>query len=579
MTLSDRENRFVSNPPLDSGKNVRRRVYTSSSSRHTRGWALAQLFAAGLGEIGVLTSPQLAPWVTPYITGASGISLLIAVSGLIPRSGAQWLQDRLRAIFEHSLGAALISALLLIFWVRGIWADRVADLPSLYWYLPFALLWPWLVLAFLVSLSDPPRCPLRRVLRVTGLMAFWIIIIRLMLEVLLRVAFLRLPPKLQQLSSPAIMVILPVSKTVMMPPQIPIHGFWWASQEENFAFEPKDGDLFTETCLNTVSTDEAPLPVHYHYDKYGFRGDSTDHVEMVVVGDSFVQAHTISVPFWEGITSTVYALGAPGSGSLEQALLFEAFGLDRSPDIVVMVYFEGNDLQDNWKFYQASQEYERSGRNRNPLALDNRFRPLRFTMTYNTLLWLQISLKSRDRNCPFPARDSYGHSMGYHPSYFGMFTVDPGILRKSEVFEITRDSILQTAERAQTSGATFVLVFMPSKEHVHWPGLLAAGQVDRLGESFPALKITGDGFVTDHSVSDASTIAALAKQNLDNQRVLLAELAEQEGLLFLDLTPYLQQATADGPPVYFYGDTHLNPRGHNLVREVLRQFLSDHGLL
>jgi hypothetical protein len=29
----------------------------------------------------------------------------------------------------------------------------------------------------------------------------------------------------------------------------------------------------------------------------------------------------------------------------------------------------------------------------------------------------------------------------------------------------------------------------------------------------------------------------------------------------------------------FYGDTHLNPRGHDVVREILRQFLSERGLV
>ncbi len=536
-------------------------------------WIVAQGVVAFLGGIGLVLDPPLARWVVPYTLTAISLSLLCTASAL-PHPAARWLRERLRALFERPASAALIGLALLLFWLRGLWADRVINLPPLRCYLPLALLWPWLALAYLVSISDPARHRLKPVLRGVALLMFWVAIITLMLEVLLRVAYPWLPARLRQTASPALLIVLPLGHTIMMPPQVPIHDFWWAGQTEHYVFQPKDGDLFAETCLHTLPADEAPLPVDFQYDSHGFRGDRTDHVDLVVVGDSFVQAHAITTPFWQGLAPSVYALGAAGTGSLEQALLFDAYGPARTPHLVLMVYFEGNDLQDNLKFNRARQQYAQHGRN--PLEYNSQFRPLDFSITYDTLAWLQTSFKRADGDCPFPVTDRYGHRMGYHPSYLGMFTLDPDDLRHSEVFALTRASIRETAAQARDAGAAFVLVFMPSKEHAHWPGLV--DQIDQLAAHFPALKLTADGFVPDQDQDDPAVIAALARQHVDNQRTLLAELADQEGLLFLDLTPVLQQATADGDPVYFYGDTHLNPRGNDVIREALRQFFAANGL-
>ncbi|MBN2302825.1 MAG: hypothetical protein JXQ72_00010, partial [Anaerolineae bacterium] len=431
-------------------------------------WALAGLVLAIWGGIGVWTADECAAWIVPATLGALAVSLILTASAVIPHPLAKRAQAAIRAAFGHPARAAGIVIVLLAVWVRLLWADRIIDLPALKFYLPFALVWPWLVIAYLMATSDPQRHKLSKFTKIAAMLGFWTLIIVMVLEVLLRVAVFQLPPKLRAQSAPALLILLGSRDVEMMPPQVPIREYWWAGKEQDFTYEPTDGDLFSETCLSEdPPPSETALDVAYTYDEHGFRGEPSGPVDLVVVGDSFTQAHVINSPFWDGIADSVYAIGASASGSVEQELLLEAFGLPRDPQVVVMAFYEGNDLQDSWKFHEARERYESSGGDRNPLALHSQFRPARFLMTYNLLVWLADELKPSG-DCPFPVTDAYGHRMGYYPASFSLMMVDADTLRTSEIYAVTRDAILDAAAKTEAQGATFVLMFIPNKAHTHW---------------------------------------------------------------------------------------------------------------
>ncbi|MBC6936634.1 MAG: SGNH/GDSL hydrolase family protein [Chloroflexi bacterium] len=68
--------------------------------------------------------------------------------------------------------------------------------------------------------------------------------------------------------------------------------------------------------------------------------------------------------------------------------------------------------------------------------------------------------------------------------------------------------------------------------------------------------------------------AALLAQNIDAQRRLIARFAQEKNIAFLDFTPFFQQAAANGIDPYFFGDSHWNQAGHDLARQILRDFLA-----
>ena len=66
----------------------------------------------------------------------------------------------------------------------------------------------------------------------------------------------------------------------------------------------------------------------------------------------------------------------------------------------------------------------------------------------------------------------------------------------------------------------------------------------------------------------------LVGENLSVQRDLMAELADELDIPFLDLTFTLTEAINDGKQPYFFADTHWNQTGHNLARIALLDFLN-----
>ena len=105
----------------------------------------------------------------------------------------------------------------------------------------------------------------------------------------------------------------------------------------------------------TVFCNEAGSWVTYESDEYGFNnpagGHRPDEVSVAIVGDSFV--HGWCVPFGQTLVgrvretdSTVLGLGLEGSGPLVQLGIEREFLTPIRPDVVVWVFFEGNDLRD-----------------------------------------------------------------------------------------------------------------------------------------------------------------------------------------------------------------------------------------
>lgn len=166
-------------------------------------------------------------------------------------------------------------------------------------------------------------------------------------------------------------------------------------------------------------------------------------------------------------------MGISGSGSLEQSLLLEAFGPERQPKVVVMAYFEGNDLQDSWKFNQTMQQYLRNEILKTPLLERyNYFRPLRFLSAYAAGLWAidQFGFleKAAYGDCPYPMTDAYGNEMTFYDLYVAMSTVETQALAQSEIWSTTTQAIRAAADQAAQMEAAFVLMFIPTSFHAHW---------------------------------------------------------------------------------------------------------------
>jgi len=313
----------------------------------------------------------------------------------------------------------------------------------------------------------------------------------------------------------------------------------------------------------------------------------TNVKRVVVLGDSFMEATQTSLetsfsrvleaklgPGFEVIN-----LGMSGYGTLQERLLLEEIGLAYDPDVVLLAFFNGNDVRDNsWELEKrlwenpgplvASRPYARIDPVTGSLAITPpevrhvaeaakpesapSFDPLRHMM-----LGRLAVLGARE------VRDAWrawwnGRPPGPDPNLalgwpFLAEPVETGRRRAAPAAEVERlwdDAwnttarlILETRDLAVGHGARFVLVSIPSR-------LQADESVrESLQERWPAIRF-------------------------DETRLnrLLAKLAAQNEIDFVDLLPAFAATTrsSESPPLYYTReDEHWTPAGHALAADLV----------
>ncbi len=337
-----------------------------------------------------------------------------------------------------------------------------------------------------------------------------------------------------------------------------------AGQSVEFEISMSSGDLFQLTCLSPKDAlPFEPYRVTFKRDAHGFRNEEPwpDRIDLVVIGDSFTAAENIVEPYWHGLHDSLLVFGLPGSGSLEQQRIFEAFALPREPKAVVLAYFAGNDLEDNLLFADMMQRgenfSERAHKDKNPLD-------------YSVVLNLLLALRNRvmpenEALCHYPqlAQTSPVNPVAFYDKFLPLLMLNRELLRESEMFELTRDSVGEMASQLNSIGSNLILMYIPQKAELYW-NLLS----DESKESILT------GISNHHAIAGPVAIEG----NLSVQRDLMAELADELDIPFLDLTFTLSEAINDGKHPYFFADTHWNQTGHNLARITLLDFLNQSNL-
>jgi hypothetical protein len=541
-------------------------------SRPRPWFALGQLITATLGVLGLVTSPGVESWLVWLILAAAAITALMLVTLFGPAALRNVGRRSFIFVCQNFVISRMTVILLLAISLVGLVvliSPIPFRLPDIGFYLPFVLLWPWFTMALLPILGDPGRNRLQPLVRKLVRASFSLVLFWATLELLLQAGFNHLPTTLILRMPQA-----SIRSGQTYDPSTGIHEY--APGVVNYTMNGYTGELTSQVCP-AIAAQEQPTTVHYTRDDHGFRNPTPwpDHADMVVLGDSLTAGEAVQHPYWDGISPSLLEFGLPGSGSAEQLALLRKYGLPRTPKVVVMAFFEGNDLADTWRF-----QFLRSlGETEYNWDIDTH-RPWEFLVTYQAIFWLRDILNPKS-GCAQQIKDDQGHQFAFLNFHLSMLTLDKDELRQSDIFAATRNAIVNAAKESQAAGATFVLMFIPDNSHVHWHGLVAAGQLSALGAQATAIQPTtdGQGLAAVSQQLTPAQVGELMNRNLDTQRDLLGELANQTGFLFLDLTPMLQAAADGGILPYFYADSHWNQQGHDLARTALTDFLAAHHLL
>lgn len=332
-----------------------------------------------------------------------------------------------------------------------------------------------------------------------------------------------------------------------------------ANEVVNFEVNQYTGDLYQISCLSPLDAVEIePYTVSYTRDSHGFRTPfiSSNNADLVIIGDSFTAAESIQTPYWEGLSESTIVLGLPGSGTLEQKILLEEFGLEHNPDVIVLAYFGGNDLTDNQTFYDLRQQNlsfaDKTHQNRTPLD---------YLVTVHLALFIRDALTpTTDTDCHYPVtvQTDPPTPLAFFDTMVSLLTQGHDTLENSEAYQVTRDSILEIAQLAEDQETELVLMYIPQKAEVYWE-LLEEEDQQNIVSHLPRYAGVDNPQLTVEAIED----------NLTVQHDLLSELADKHSFHFVDLTPALMESAVNGEPPYFFADTHWNQLGHDIARQIL----------
>lgn len=345
--------------------------------------------------------------------------------------------------------------------------------------------------------------------------------------------------------------------------------------DETYDLRQSDGDLYyyMRGKIVPLSTDQNHVIAHVHMmtDAHGFRNSLPEKARygIVALGDSFTKASGVASPWPQKLAeytgSDVLNLGEVGLGPQDELKVLQQYGLKKQPHWVIMAYFEGNDLYDAASYEQA-----------NPFIV-LRFGRYIFDRSVDALHEMRSGGGSAadTSNYLYPITIPINHQdleMTFFSYYISWLSVNREAIASSQNYRLATETILQVRKLSETAETRFLLVYVPSKEHVYLPYLNDADIRARIFTDVPTIELDKAGFL--QFTSEVATPES-TDQHMDDQANLLADFAAENHIRFLDLTPVFQEEAGTGAELYYPFDTHWNQLGHDLAAETIYNYIKE----
>lgn len=390
------------------------------------------------------------------------------------------------------------------------------------------------------SSPRPVRFARRWAGRLTGIV-FGLLLAWLMVEVLIRLLFFSLPPRLQ-------LVLEHVHRTPFSDARLLPDPIWQPDIDYLTITRPVQNRVQygSAEVRFTVST-EALWGSRL---AFRTRQELVDrYVDGVAVGDSFTFCFTDDDDCWVQRLSQITGLnlinlGITSTGSLSHARVLADFGLPLKPPLVIWQWF-GNDANEDYGLAALRGETDVPSSHPSPLP------PKRTWWDEHSALYvlLRYYLGPRDQ---FDATLQFDNPVYAEQGDVRLAFGQPYLL---SAFDMTQPhnldgwargtaAIRQARDMVTSYGGRLVIVLMPTKEQVY----------RHLSE--PLL--------------GADKLALL-----DTPYDMMRDFCAAEGLTCLDPLPELQAHALAGEQLYYTTDMHLNARGNEVLAEWLAEWLGE----
>jgi hypothetical protein len=333
----------------------------------------------------------------------------------------------------------------------------------------------------------------------------------------------------------------------MLPFERPPHLNWEGLSRGDLAILNHDDDPYAR-------------PVTFATDFEGFRnGQDIEQADLVFIGDSFTEAG--NVPEEETfVRLTAQATGlsnrnlgrALHTGPTE-LLVLKKYGLKCHPRIVIWQLTEANDLEEavdyrdwiaagrpNFFDWLLHERYKLPREQANDSGARTQSWERR-SPTFQLFSWLRTPKSSK----PWALSGTFCDKAGQvHEVRFNAWPGRQNTPVHHEGWPLLKRSIQDGAKLLGEQNIRLIVVHIPLKIRVVGPWLQVSEAAQKLRPS--------------REIPPQETLA-----------FYLESLCGELGVPFVDATPALKDATATGELVYLPFDTHLSPRGHEIVSQLL----------
>jgi hypothetical protein len=289
--------------------------------------------------------------------------------------------------------------------------------------------------------------------------------------------------------------------------------------------------------------------------------------DLVLVGDSFLVYGAQSEPtglvatLARGLGASTLDLGVSGTGPPQERSLLLQLGLPAKPRLVLWFFFGGNDVYDTQYHEQRLAQGLRTWGD----LKTSRRAPWCIVPSLFVELFRSAELE-RLATSPLPGlpdASDPARLTWFHPDYTRLLALEPALLQSSIGWQRTVALLREAHAATVAQGASFLLVFVPSKEQVHLPHVRADAELLLRSANMPG---------------NAAEFQAAALRNRELIERSLAAACVDAGIPYWTCTTVLDELAQRGDSGYYATDTHWNARGQVAVAERLLEHLRASGL-
>jgi hypothetical protein len=246
--------------------------------------------------------------------------------------------------------------------------------------------------------------------------------------------------------------------------------------------------------------------------------------------------------------------------------------LDKDPVWVLLMFFEGNDL------FNTAQYVERqaSGMSWKEFDMQDVAWHRHLLSLHMARYWIgQLGAEEQEPRYRYPVMASTEAGeidLVFKDIHLLPMSAAYETLARSDEFARIEAALVELDALCEAQGARLLLVYIPSKEHVYWSRIWDPVDVNHILER--TVTVTLDG--GDHGslqwnpqYLDWETF----NQNHNAQERLMADMAQENGISFLNLTPVFWEQGIQRGELYHYMDLHWNQAGNDLAADTIANAL------